>query len=210
MKSVLVPAHRHHRAARARRARLRQRQHRRARRGTRDAHLCRAGAPQIRFSRRDRLRTRSTTIFTGSARRCSTGSRCRSCRRATGAGRRCICAATSRASCAPPRARNGWRSHGLEHWTEFYTDYGIELAEAIFRPLPQRHRQRLGPPAPVMLQDPAPSTATSSTAPRTNGPSRAPSGPPGTSTRSRALLSADPPAGPTQASLPRSTAPASR
>ena len=47
----LVPAHRHHGAARPRGARLRQRQHRRARRGARDAHLCRSGSPQIRFSR---------------------------------------------------------------------------------------------------------------------------------------------------------------
>src|SRR2546428_375807 len=47
-------------------------------------------------------RTRSTTPITRRARRCGTGSRCRSCRPPTGAGRGCMRAAISKASCAPP------------------------------------------------------------------------------------------------------------
>ncbi len=37
--------------------------------------------------------------------------------------------------------------HGGAHWAEFYTDYGLRLAEAVLRPFPQRRRYRLGPAA---------------------------------------------------------------
>ena len=50
------------------------------------------------------------------------------------------------------------------------------FAEAVFRPLPQRRRQRMGPPATGHAEDTDGRRWTSSTAPRTNGPSRAPSG----------------------------------
>ena len=105
----LVRAHRHHGAARSRRARLRQRQHRRSGRGTRDTHLssnCRPRGPT--FPPRS-TRTASTTNSTASGPHTSTRSPCRCCPQEIGAGRRCICAATWRASCGPPRARSGWR-----------------------------------------------------------------------------------------------------
>ena len=38
--------------------------------------------------------------------------------------------------------------HGLEHWTHFYTDYGVGPAEAVLRLLPARRRPRLAGPAP--------------------------------------------------------------
>src|SRR3989441_689433 len=55
-------------------------------------------------------RTRSTTPITRRARRCGTGSRCRSCRPPTGAGTGCMRAAISKASCAPPRKTSGSKS----------------------------------------------------------------------------------------------------
>ena len=35
-------------------------------------------------------------------------------------------------------------SHGLEHWTHFYTDYGVGAAEEVLRPFPQGREDRLG------------------------------------------------------------------
>ncbi len=37
--------------------------------------------------------------------------------------------------------------HGLEHWTHFYTDYGVGPAETVLRLFPARRRQRLAGPA---------------------------------------------------------------
>ena len=34
--------------------------------------------------------------------------------------------------------------HGLEHWTHFYTDYGVGAAEEVLRPFPQGREDRLG------------------------------------------------------------------
>ncbi len=51
---------------------------------------------------------------------------------ATGVAIRCTCAATSKASCAPPPSRNGSEMHGDRHWTLFYTDYGNDLQKRFF------------------------------------------------------------------------------
>ena len=67
----------------------------------------RAGERTAATSATRSSRIRSTTTITRRARRSGTRSRCRCSRRRTGAGRACIRAATSRASCAPPRRRNG-------------------------------------------------------------------------------------------------------
>ena len=53
-------------------------------------------------------------------------------RAATGAGKACTCAATSKASCAPHRSRNGSRCTATAHWTLFYTDYGNALQKRFF------------------------------------------------------------------------------
>ena len=37
--------------------------------------------------------------------------------------------------------------HGREHWTEFYTDYGVCAAEAFLQSISERYRQRLERPA---------------------------------------------------------------
>ena len=34
--------------------------------------------------------------------------------------------------------------HGREHWTEFYTDYGVGLAKALLRLFPEGKKERLG------------------------------------------------------------------
>ena len=34
--------------------------------------------------------------------------------------------------------------HGIEHWTHYYTDYGIDLQKTVLRLFPQRRAQRLG------------------------------------------------------------------
>ena len=69
-----------------------------------------------------------------------------------------------RAGAAPPRQRRGVRAGGLE--PEMAGDprpraldrvlhrLRNRFAEAVFRPLPQRHRQRLGPPATGHAADP--------------------------------------------------------
>ena len=89
----------------------------------------------------------ATTPSTESGPRTSTGSPCRSCRRGTGAERAGTCAATSRAFVRSASEQKWLEIHGLEHWTEFYTDYGVRSAEAVLRPLPQGRGQRLGRPA---------------------------------------------------------------
>ena len=57
---------------------------------------------------------------------------CRCCPRPTGAARACTPGATSRASPGPPRRTSGCEVHGLEHWTHFYTDYGVDLQKRFF------------------------------------------------------------------------------
>src|SRR5215475_13916981 len=58
-------------------------------------------------------------------------SRCRSYRLPTGADSRCIRVATSRAS--SNRQRSKWLEvHGIEHWTHYYTDYGVDLQKRFF------------------------------------------------------------------------------
>ena len=32
----------------------------------------------------------------------------------------------------PRRRINGWNSTALEHWTEYYTDYGVNLQKKFF------------------------------------------------------------------------------
>ena len=54
-----------------------------------------------------------------------------SCRQ-LGRPRACTCAATSKASCARPRSRNGSRCTAARHWTQFYTDYGVALQKRFF------------------------------------------------------------------------------
>ena len=78
------------------------------------------------------------------ARRSGRRSRRRSSRPPTGAASRCIRAAISKASCAPPSKDKWLEVHGIEHWTHFYTDYGRELQLALLRPFPARQEQRLG------------------------------------------------------------------
>ena len=45
--------------------------------------------------------------------------------------------------------------HGIEHWTHYYTDYGVDLAEEVLRLLPQRREERLGQAAAGATQRPA-------------------------------------------------------
>ena len=86
----------------------------------------------VGLHRGHRAPIRSTTTSTATARRTSSGSRCRSCRPGTGAAPRCTCAATSRGSCRPASEQKWLEIHGLEHWTEFYTDYGVGLQKRFF------------------------------------------------------------------------------
>ena len=74
--------------------------------------------------------------------------------------------------------------HGREHWTEFYTDYGVGLQKRFFDHFLRKASTTAGTDCPRSCCGSEPSTATSSIAPRTNGPSRAPSGRTGTSIRS--------------------------
>ena len=41
--------------------------------------------------------------------------------------------------------------HGIEHWTHYYTDYGVGSAEEVLRLLPQGREERLGQAAAVQL-----------------------------------------------------------
>ncbi len=99
-----------HRAERPRHPRLQEPHDRRLGVRPRDA-VGRSNSPRTAAtSTRTACRASSTPTSSGS-RACRTGtrSRCRCCRRRIGAGRGCIRAAISRASCARPPSRNGWR-----------------------------------------------------------------------------------------------------
>ena len=45
--------------------------------------------------------------------------------------------------------------HGIEHWTHYYTDYGVGLAEEVLRLFPQRREERLGQAAAGATQRPS-------------------------------------------------------
>ena len=47
-------------------------------------------------------------------------------------GRDFICAATSRGSSRPQSTQKWLEVHGLEHWTHFYTPYGVDLQKRFF------------------------------------------------------------------------------
>ena len=73
-------------------------------------------------------------------------------------------------------SKDKWlEAHGIEHWTHFYTDYGVHAAEAFLRPLPEGRGQRLGAGSRGCSCRCATSTASSSGT-RTSGRSRARSG----------------------------------
>ena len=92
-----------------RRGRARQAEPRARRTGVRagDAVGGGAGAKTAATSATRSAPIRSTTTITARARRSGRRSRCRFCRRPIGAASRCIRAAISRASCAPPPRTNG-------------------------------------------------------------------------------------------------------
>ena len=71
------------------------------------------------------------TTITASAAQTWRRSPSRCCRRRTGRIT-CTRGATSRAT-AGSRAREKWlEAHGLQHWVEFYTDYGVRLQKRFF------------------------------------------------------------------------------
>ena len=80
-------------------------------------------------------------------------------RRRTGAGRACTPAATSRASCAPPREQKWLEVHGIEHWTHFYTDYGRELQRRFFDYFLKGEDNGWSSQPQVLLQRPPPGRA---------------------------------------------------
>ena len=163
------------RAVRRGRARPAQPRHRRA--GLRDGDAVRSGAREepLRLRRRHPRASARRRLSPGALAGLGRRSRCRCCRRPTGAARACIRAATSRASCARPSKDKWLEAHGIEHWTHFYTDYGARAAEAVLRPFPEGREERLGQAAAGAAPG-APRRPASSSATRTNGRSRARSG----------------------------------
>ena len=65
-------------------------------------------------------------------RRSGPRSRCRCSRRRTGAGRGFTPGATSRVSVRAASEEKWLEVHGGEHWTEFYTRYGVSLQKRFF------------------------------------------------------------------------------
>ncbi len=72
--------------------------------------------------------------------------------------------------------------HGGSHWAPFYTDYGVEAAEALLRSFPQRARTTAGTGSRACCCRCVIPARNSSRATRTNGRSRARSGRTSTST----------------------------
>ena len=72
--------------------------------------------------------------------------------------------------------------HGIEHWTHFYTDYGVKLQKRFFDHFLKGEDNGWDEQPRVQLQVRHPSTASSSGT-RTSGRSRARSGPSSTSIR---------------------------
>ena len=130
---------------------------------------------------------RSTTTITRRARRSGRRSRRRCSPPPTGAASRCIRAAISRASCAPPRKDKWLEVHGIEHWTHFYTDYGRELQLRFFDHFLHGKDNGWDKQPRVLLQVRHPARRSSS-APRTNGRSSARSGRSSISTRANGAL----------------------
>ena len=138
--------------------------------------LSRGGAREepLRFRRRDPSRIRSTTTITRRARRSGPRSRCRCSRPPTGAARACIRAAISRASCAPRRSRNGSRrtASSTGRISTPTTAASCSCGSSI---ISCTARTTAGTSSRGCCCRCATSTSSSS-APRTNGRSRAPNG----------------------------------
>ena len=66
--------------------------------------------------------------------------------------------------------------HGIEHWTHFYTDYGVALAEAVLRSLPQGRGHGLDEAAEGRAPGAPPRRAVRRAPRRTSGRSRARAG----------------------------------
>ena len=149
----VVPPHHRHRAAWTGRTQLRQRQHRGARH--------RSGDTDRRGTCGQPSRLRRRRAKPSARRRFSSGALCgvRPDHGAVPVGGQ-----LGRRRAAPPRQCRGVRARGVE--PEVAGDprpraldrvlhrLRNRFAEAVFRPLPQRHRQRLGPPATGHAADP--------------------------------------------------------
>ena len=160
--------------------------------------LSEAGARQEprRFRRRDPRRIRSTTTIIRRVRRTGTRSSRRCFRPPTGAARACIRAAISRASCAPPPSRNGWR-RTASSTGRISIPITAASSSCVSSTISCTARKTAGQSSRRCCCRCATSTSSSS-APRTNGRSSAPNGPSSISIRSAMTLTTKRPSGSAQ------------
>ena len=183
------------RAARRRRARPQQPRHRRA--GVPDRRRCRTrSSPRNRVDLWAEMRCAhplDDQYYRERSPRLRR-SRCRCCRRPTGAAGPASARQFRGLSGARPRSRNGCEVHGGSHWAPFYTDYGDGAAEALLRPFPQGRGQRLGRSSRRCSCRSAIRREVRAARTRTNGRSRARSGRSSISIRRRSALARAAPA----------------
>ena len=137
--------------------------------------------------------TGSTTAGTPSAALTWAGSRCRCCRRRTGAGSGCTAAATSRASPGPARPPEWLAVHTGRHEELFYTAHGVDLQRRFFDHFLKGADNGWDTEPPCSSRSGTP-TAPSGRAASRPGRCRAPSGRAGTWTPTRNACSGPRPA----------------
>ena len=131
---------------------------------------------RVGFRRAIFSRIRSTTNITATARRSGTKSRRRCSRPPIGAARACIRAAISKASCARPPSRNGWR-RTASSTGRISTPTTAASSNCASSTISCTARIRAGASSRRCCCSCATRARNSSRAPRTNGRSSAPNGP---------------------------------